>query len=95
MWPRSNLTIGFEAPSYWRTSTGDGIYATDLRLLIPPGAGAGKYVGTNPGVLIVWQVTPHLQFQGVVTRFLSGGFLENTFVGPGFGFYSASAVYRF
>jgi hypothetical protein len=30
--PRSNLTIGFEAPSYWRTSIHDGVYATDLRL---------------------------------------------------------------
>jgi len=30
-----------------------------------------------------------------VTRFLSGGFLEDTFVSSGFGFYSASAIYRF
>lgn len=95
VWPRSNLTIGFEAPSYWRTSTSDGVYATDLRLLIPPGAGTGRYVGTNPGVLVVWQATRHLQLQGVVTRFLSGRFLDATFVSSGFGFYSASAVYRF
>ncbi|HXW07771.1 MAG TPA: alginate export family protein [Vicinamibacterales bacterium] len=95
VWPRPTLTIGFEAPSYWRTSEADGIYATDLRLLFPPAAGTGKYVGSNPGVLVVWQATRHLQFQGVVTRFLPGSFLEDTFVGSGFGFYSASAVYRF
>lgn len=93
--PRPTLTIGVEAPSYWRTSTSDGVYATDLRLLIPPTAGNGKYVGTNPGVLVVWQATRHLQVQGVITRFLSGAFLENTFVSSGFGFYSASGVYRF
>jgi hypothetical protein len=93
--PSATLTVGFEAPTYWRTSTGDGIYATDLRPLIRPEAGIGRYVGTNPGVLVIWQATRHFQLQGVVTRFLSGGFLDDTFVSSGFGFYSASAVYRF
>jgi hypothetical protein len=95
MAPRSNLTIGVEAPSYWRTSAGDGVYATDLRPLIRPEAGRGRYVGTNPAVLAVWQATRHWQLQGAVTRFLAGGFLRDTFVTSGFGFYSASAVYRF
>lgn len=95
MAPRADLTIGVEAPSYWRTSTQDGVYATDLRLLIRPEAGTGKYVGTNPGVFVVWQATRHCQLQGVITRFLSGRFLEATFVSEGFGFYSVSAVYRF
>jgi Alginate export len=92
-WP--TLVVAFEAPSYWRTSTGDGVYGTDLRPLIRPEAGDGRYVGTNPGIVVVWQATRHLQMQGAVTRFLAGGFLENTFVSTGFGFYSASAVYRF
>jgi len=95
MSPRRDLTVGFEAPSYWRTSTADGVYGTDLRLLIRPDAGEGKYVGTNPGVLVVWQATDHLQLQGVITRFLAGDFLKGTFVSSGFGFYSASVVYRF
>jgi alginate export protein len=93
--PRPNLTLGFEAPSYWRTSVADGIYSTDLRVLIGPQAGTGKYVGTNPGVIMVWQLTRHLQLQGAITRFLSGAFLESTFVANGFGFYSVTARYRF
>jgi hypothetical protein len=93
--PRRGLTLGVEAPSYWRTSTGDGVYATDLRVLARPDAGNAKYVGTNPGVLIVWQATRHIQLQGVITRFLSGGFLDQTFVSGGFGFYSFTARYRF
>jgi hypothetical protein len=95
MTPHPTLTLGIEAPSYWRTSTGDGVYGTDLRLLIRPEAGAGQYVGTNPGVLVVWQATPHAQLQGVVTRFLAGRFLDRSFVSSGFGFYSGSFVYRF
>jgi hypothetical protein len=71
------------------------VYSTDLRVLIPPGAGTGKYVGTNPAVLVVWQTTRHIQLQGVITRFLSGGFLERTFVSNGFGFYSVTLRYRF
>jgi hypothetical protein len=93
--PRPGLVLGVEAPSYWRTSTGDGVYSTDLRVLLGPGVGSGQYVGTNPGVLVVWQATRHLQLQGAVTRFLSGGFLADTFVAEGFGFYSFTTRYRF
>ena len=93
--PSPAVSVAFEAPSYWRTSTGDGIYATDLRPLVRPEAGSGRYVGTNPGVIVVWQTTRHLQLQGVATRFLAGDFLEHTFAASGFGFYSASLVYRF
>jgi hypothetical protein len=93
--PRRGLVIGFEAPSYWRTSLADGVYATDLRVLIPPQAGTGRYVGTNPAGLVVWRATRHLEIQGVITRFLAGAFLERTFVADGFGFYSMTARYRF
>ncbi len=93
--PRKNIVLGFEAPTYWRTSTGDGIYATDQRVLLPPQAGEGKYVGSNPGIIVVYQATRHLQIQGAITRFLSGEFLDTTFVAKGFGFYSATAQYRF
>lgn len=93
--PRSNLTIGFEAPSYWRTSTGDGVYSTDQRVLFGSKAGTGKYVGTNPGILVVWQATRHIQLQGVITRLLPGRFLDDTFVSAGLGFYSVTARYRF
>ena len=93
--PRRGLLLGVEAPSYWRTSTADGVYSTDLRLLLPPQVGTGRYVGTNPGVLVVWQATRHLQLQGVITRFLPGGFLDDTFISEGFGFYSFTTRYRF
>jgi len=93
--PWRSVALVAEVPSYWRTSTGDGVYAANLRVLFPPDAGAGKYVGSNPGVVVDWQVTRHCQLQGAITRFLPGAFVKNTFVSPGFGFYSASAVYRF
>lgn len=93
--PRRDLTFGFEAPSYWRTSTRDGIYGTDLRVLFPPQIGEGKYVGVNPSALVVWQPTRHVQLQGVITRFLAGGLLDDSFISSGFGFYSVTARYRF
>ncbi len=39
--PRSNIVLIFDCPSYWRTSLQDGVYSTDLRLLIPPSVGQG------------------------------------------------------
>jgi Alginate export len=93
--PRPGLIIGIEAPSYWRTSTGDGVYSTLLRVLFDPDVATANYVGTNPGVAVVWQVTRHLQFQGAITRFVAGAFLDRTFVSSGIGFYSITSRYRF
>ena len=95
MVPHNKIVLIVECPNYWRTSLQDGIYSTDLRLLIRPNVGQGHYVGSNPGIVRIWQVTGHITMQGAVTRFLSGGFLERTFVANGFGFYSFSFVYRF
>jgi Alginate export len=95
MVPHKRVVLIIECPNYWRTSLQDGIYSTSLRPLIPPSAGEGRYVGSNPGIVPIWQVTRHIMLQGAVTRFLSGGFLERTFVANGFGFYSFSFIYRF
>lgn len=93
--PIRGLVLGFEAPSYWRTSTRDAVYGTNLLVLFPASIGEGKYVGTNPGILVVWEATRHLQVQGAITRFLPGRFLNDSFVSSGFGFYSVTARYRF
>jgi hypothetical protein len=93
--PRRGLIISVEAPSYWRTSTGDAVYSTQLRALFAPAISPARYIGTNPGLAVVWQATRHLQFQGAITRFLAGAFLERTFVSSGIGFYSVTSRYRF
>lgn len=93
--PHGAFRLSVEAPIYWRTSTADGVYSTDLRVLLPPSVGEGHYVGTNPGVVVVWQLTRHLQMQGAITRFIPGQFLQGTFVSNGFGFYSVTSRYRF
>jgi hypothetical protein len=92
---KKSVFMSFEAPSYWRTSTADGIYSTDLKLLLRAAVGQGRYVGTNPGIVGVWQITRHVTFQGAITRFMAGAFLEKTFVAGGFGFHSATFLYRF
>ena len=47
--PRRGLVLAFERPWYWRESTGDGIYNTALRLLAPPTAGVGTFIGGSSG----------------------------------------------
>lgn len=95
VFPRRTLMLSVEAPSYWRTTSQDGVYSTGLRVLVRPEAGTGEYVGTNPSVVVLWQATRHLQLQGAITRFLPGKFLERTFASDGFGFYSFTTRYRF
>ena len=92
--PRKSFILGFECPNYWRTSTADGIYGVQMQVLIRPDVGSGRYVGSNPGIIVVWQATPHMMIQGAITRFLSSDFLKNSFVANGFGFYSATVLYR-
>jgi hypothetical protein len=93
--PSRRLAIVFESPAYFRTSVHDGLYSIDLRPLLNGRANDHRFVGTNPGVVVSWSATPHLTLIGVISRFFSGDFLENTFVDRGFGFYSSSLTYRF
>jgi hypothetical protein len=95
LFPHPRVIVGLESPFYWRSSVGDGIYNINLRLLFPPAAGDGRYIGTNPGVYATWQVTSHLQLQGSILRLIPGGFLERTSLTRGIGFYSATFLYRF
>lgn len=92
---RRNLILAVEAPSYFRTSSRDGVYAIDLRLILPGQSNRFRYVGTNPGVIVAWQVTRHVNLTGAVSRFQSGAFLSDTFLKHGFGFYSIAGTYRF
>ncbi len=93
--PRKGLVVGLEWPLHWRTSTGDGLYNVSLKLLFPPSAGAGHYVGASSGVDVIWQATRHLQITGVALRLAAGPFLQTTFAAGGVRFYSVSTTYRF
>jgi hypothetical protein len=89
------LVFVVEVPSYFRTSVGDGIYNIELRPLPVPATNPGRYVGSNPAFVAVWNWTTHLSLTGVITRFLPGRFTEGSFIQHGFGFYSSSFTYRF
>ena len=89
------VVIIFEMPSYFRTSLYDAVYNIELRPLINVASSRERFVGTNPGVVAMWQATPHLNLTGVITRFLPGGYVQQSFVAHGFGFYSSSITYRF
>jgi hypothetical protein len=89
------IVIVFEVPSYFRTSVRDGVYNISLRPLPIPATNPGRYVGSNPAVVAVWNATPHVSLTGVITRFLPGSFTEGTFLAHGFGFYSSTFTFRF
>jgi hypothetical protein len=89
------VTLVFEVPSYFRTSTYDAIYNISLQPLINLPASRARQVGSNPGVVAIWGASPHLTLTGVISRLLPGDYLSESFVRHGFGFYSASFTYRF
>jgi hypothetical protein len=84
--PLPRLAIVIESPAYLKTGVHDGLYSIDLRPLLNGRTNDHKFVGTNPGVVVSWNATPHLTLIGVISRFFSGDFLEDTFVDRGFGF---------
>jgi hypothetical protein len=84
-----------ESPAYWRMSTRDGVYKIDLRLLLDGSQNDERFVGFNPGVTVIWALTPHSTVTGTISTFFAGPFLRETFVGHGFRFYSSSLTYRF
>lgn len=94
LFPRRVL-VAFEGPSYFRTSVQDGVYNIELRPLPIVAPGAGRYVGSNPAIVVLWTATNHLSLTGVITRFLPGAAVEPSFIRHGFGFYSSSFTYRF
>jgi hypothetical protein len=89
------IILAFEVPTYFRTSLRDAVYNIELRPLINIASSRERYVGTNPGFVVIWQATRHLNLTGAITRFLPGGYVEQSFVAHGFGFYSTSLTYRF
>ena len=50
---------------------------------------------SNPAIVVLWTATNHLSLTGVITRFLPGAAVEQSFIRHGFGFYSSSFTYRF
>jgi hypothetical protein len=92
---RRDLIVAFEMPFYFRTSARDGVYSIDQRLLLRGQSNTARRVGANPGVIVSWQVGRHVTLLGAITRFQSGGFLQDTFLRNGFGFYSIAGTYRF
>lgn len=84
-----------EVPNYFRTSVRDGIYGIGLSPLPVPATNPGRYVGSNPAFVAVWNATVHLSLTGVITRFIPGRFADGSFIRHGFGFYSSSFTYRF
>jgi hypothetical protein len=94
LFPRRFL-IAFEYSSYFRSSVHDGVYNIELRPLPIIAPDADRYVGSNPAIVVLWTATNHLSLTGVITRFLPGAAVEQSFIRHGFGFYSSSFTYRF
>jgi hypothetical protein len=89
-----SLVLGFEAPSYWRTSSGDGLYATDQRVLLLPESGKEGNAEPNPGALAYLSARQLTCSFRSVPR-LCPAAAEKMFCRQWSGFYLITALYRF
>lgn len=87
------LTAG--AISFWRQTTGDGIYNIFSEVQRSPAGSTARHVGTQATVQFVWQVTPHATWLTVLSYFEAGQFLKESPPGENVTYLTTWWAYRF
>jgi len=81
---RKDMFLFFDFPLFWRMTRGDGLYSpggfvvAEPVVLGPTGPRMidDRYVGFQPSVQYIWQITQYLMFSASYAHFVSGGFLQ-------------------
>ena len=81
---RRDMYLYLDFPFFWRTSRGDGLYSPGGFLVAAPipSTGVGlppindRYVGFQPSVHLMWQMTQYLVFNLSYAHFFSGAVLD-------------------
>ena len=74
---RNNLTLSLNWDFFWRESTRDGVYNNSLVLVRPAGNSSAKYVGSQPQVVLQWNVDRHITFVAIYAHLFAGEFIEH------------------
>lgn len=76
--PRPTITVSPSWAFFWRESLRDGLYDVPGNL-VRSGAGTdARYVGSQPAVMVRWDVNRHLTFVADFEHFLAGPFLRES-----------------
>lgn len=75
---RRDLTLTVDSVFFWRYSEDDGLYAASGALVRGAGADAGRYIGTQPSVILSYRPTDQLTFIGTYSVFFPGEVIDAT-----------------
>lgn len=76
--PHDTVAVSLTGVAYWRTSTGDGIYAIP-GMLVRSGVGSdARFIGKQLELAVAWQATAELNFTGSLSAFDPGAFIRDT-----------------
>ena len=81
--PLKSVTVKVDYNAFWLANTNDVWYrANGLTAVRPLSAAAGQnvsnYAGSEVDLVVTWNATKHLQFQGGYSHFFAGSYLQDT-----------------
>ncbi len=89
------VQFGFGAVSYWRESTGDGIYDNGGFLIRPDGGASERHIGVQLDAAITYAPHRNYDFTLAYSTLLPGGFIEATGEDETVQFAAVEARFRF
>lgn len=92
---RRDLVLTFDTVLFWRYSLDDGLYGPPGNLVRAPGEADGRFIGTQPSVILTYRPTDQLQFVATYTVFFPGRFIEQTGPDETIHFVRLEALFKF
>ena len=92
---QKDVKLNFDADFFWRYSTNDGIYATNVALIYSGKNIPGKFIGSQYATDIVYTPNNYLYFRCEFTWFAAGDFLKAAGTGKDILFSSFTAQLKF
>jgi hypothetical protein len=89
------VSVELDWDVFWRQSVHDGIYGPPGNLLRSAEHSRARYVGSQPGVTLEWQVDRHLTLTLEYGHFFAGPFLQETESGRDIDWSAATLTYKF
>ena len=99
--PRLELSLGRDTRAtlewllFWRQSVRDGVYNPVGELLLPAGAGGGRFVGHQPSATLKWDPSRHTSIELIAGAFVPGRHVRETSPGRRTGYIGGSLALRF
>jgi len=90
----SSVELSLDCDIFWRETTDDGIYSANGSILRSD-VGDARFIGTQPGVGLDWQLDRHSTFHAAYSHFFPGAFIDESGSSSEVDFVTVSFQFRF